>query len=154
MHCNKRNAGNTNAREGESVRFNNYYKQLPVLFVIYADFEAIVGDISSAKNRKDKSFTEEFQSHKDHSDAYKVVCCYDSDYNKPIQLYRGENGAYKFLEKLLEEDKWCQEIIRKKFNKSLVITQEEEEEYNKTKDSKISGEAIYKPIANRVRDYC
>ena len=79
--------------EGEKVQFKNYHKQLEVPFIIYADFEAIVEKIHSAKQSEEKSYTDAYQKHKDCSYAYKVVCCYDNKYTKPLQLYRGENAG-------------------------------------------------------------
>ena len=35
--------------KGSKVKFNNLDKQLPVLFVIYADFEALTGKIQCCK---------------------------------------------------------------------------------------------------------
>ena len=115
--------------EGEKVQFKNYHKQLEVPFIIYADFEAIVEKIHSAKQSEEKSYTDAYQKHKDCSYAYKVVCCYDNKYTKPLQLYRGENAVYKFLEKMLEKEKWCKETMKKHFKKQLEITAAEEKDF-------------------------
>ena len=45
--------------------------------------------------------------HKDCGYGYEVVCRYDDKYNKPVQIYRGENAVHKFMEKLLGEVKLC-----------------------------------------------
>ena len=98
-------------KQGENIlRFNNFHKQLPVQFVIYADFEAITKKVQRCKqsaekeNEKNKrSYTKAYQTHEDCGSAYKVICCYDDKYSKPIQTYRGENAVYKFMEKMLEE---------------------------------------------------
>ena len=97
-------------KQGENIlRFNNFHKQLPVPFVIYADFEAITKKVQGCEqseemeNEKNKrSYTEAYQTHEDCGSAYKVVCCYDDKYSKPIQTYRGENAVYKFMEKCLK----------------------------------------------------
>ena len=84
-------------KKGENIlRFNNFHKQLPVPFVIYADFEAITkrvqGCRQSEEMEKDKrSYTEAYQIHEDCGYGYKVVCCYKKKYSKLIQKYRGEN---------------------------------------------------------------
>ena len=80
-------------KKGENIlRFNNFHKQLPVPFVIYADFEAITRKVQGCKqsaemeNEKNKrSYTEAYQTHEDCGSAYKVICCYDDKYSKPIQ---------------------------------------------------------------------
>ena len=116
-------------KKGENIlKFNNFYKQLPVPFVIYADFEAIKKKIQGCKQseemekQKDKrSYTEAYQTHEDSGCGYKVVCCYDDKYSKPIQTYRSENAIYKFMEKMLEEVEYCKAVVKKRFNKPLVI---------------------------------
>ena len=101
------------------LKFNNYHKQQPVPFVIYADFEAITEKIHGCKPSDDKSYTEEYQKHTDCGCGYKVVCCYDDKYTKPIQIYRAEKAVYKFMESMLEEIKYCKKIMKKEFNKPL-----------------------------------
>ena len=106
-------------KQGENIlKFNNFHKQLPVPFVIYADFEAITKKVQGCKqsaemeNEKNKrSYTEAYQTHKDCGSAYKVICCYNDKYSKPIQTYRGGNAVYKFMEKMLEEVEYCKNII-------------------------------------------
>ena len=80
-------------KKGENIlKFNNFHKQLPVPFVIYADFEAITkkaeGCRQSEEMEKDKrSYAEAYQTHEDCGCRYKVICCYDDKYSKPIQTY-------------------------------------------------------------------
>ena len=60
-------------KQGENIlKFNNFHKQLPVPFVIYADFEAITKKVQgceqSEEMKKDKdrrSYTEAYQTHED-----------------------------------------------------------------------------------------
>ena len=66
------------------LNFKNFYKQLPVPFVIYADFEAITKKVQGCelseemkKDKDNRSYTEAYQTHEDCGSAYKVVCCYD-----------------------------------------------------------------------------
>ena len=100
-------------KQGENIlKFNNFHKQLPFPFVIYADFEAIMkkaqGCKQSEEMEKDKdrrSYTEAYQTHKDCGYGYKAVCCYDDKYSSDTCIYTGENAVYKFMEKMLEEVK-------------------------------------------------
>ena len=101
----------TMPKQGENIlKFNNFHKQLPVPFVIYADFEAITKKVQGCKQseemEKDKdrrSYTEAYQTHEDCGYGYKVTCCYDDKYSKYTSIYRGENAVYKFMEKMLKE---------------------------------------------------
>ena len=82
------------------LRFENFHKQQQMPFVIYADFEAITEKVSGCKPNNDKSYTEAYQKHKDCGYGYKVVCFYDDQYTKPVQIYRGEKAVYKFMEEV------------------------------------------------------
>lgn len=95
------------------MKFKNYHKQLQVPFVIYADFEAITEKVQSCKPNDDNSYTESYQNHKDCSFGYKVVCCYDDKFTKSLKRFRAENAVYKFMECMLEEVKYCKNVIKK-----------------------------------------
>lgn len=51
------------------------------------------------------AYTEAYIKHADCGCAYKVVCCYEDQFTKPIQMCRGENALYKLLEAMLEKVK-------------------------------------------------
>ena len=146
-------------KQGENVlKFNNFHKQLPVPFVIYADFEAITKKVQGSKqseemeNEKNKrSYTEAYQTHEDCGYGYKLVCCYRE--SKPIQTYRGENAVYKFMEKMLEEVEYCKTVIKKHFNKPLVMTEDDEQRFRTMDGCHICGNK-YTDKDVRVRDHC
>ena len=139
--------------KGHIVNFKNYYKQLPVPFVIYADFEAITEKVLGCQPNTEKSYTDAYQKHTDCGYGYKVVCCYDNEYTKPVQIYRGENAVYKFMENMLEEVNWCKSKMKKHFNKPLKMTKENKRDFKKATKCYICD----KPYNNndiRVRDHC
>ena len=39
--------------------------------------------------------------------GYKLVCCYDDKYSKPVETYRGEGAVNKFTKRMLDEVKCC-----------------------------------------------
>ena len=78
------------------------------------------------KEKEKRSYTEAYQTHEDCSYGYKVVCCYKKTYSKPIQTYRGENAVYKFMEKMLKEVEYCKGVVKKRFNKPLKMTKNDE----------------------------
>ena len=102
------------------MRFENSHKEIPVPFVIYADFEAITEKVHNCQPDNKKSFTEEYQKHTDCGYAYKIVCCYNDKYSKPTEIYRGENVVNKFMNQMLKEVKYCQKILTKLFNKEQL----------------------------------
>ena len=135
------------------LKFNNFHKQLAVPFVIYADFEAITEKIHGCQPNNNKSFTEAYQKHTDCGYGYKVVCCYDDKYSKPVQIYRGEKAVYKFMEAMLEEVKYCKKVMKKEFNKPLRMTKDDEKEFQKSNKCHIC-EKEYNKTDVRVRDHC
>ena len=52
---------------------------------------------------------------------------------KPVQIYRGENAVYKFLEQMLNEVKCCKSMIKYRFNKPLKMTKIDEEKFQTRK---------------------
>ena len=139
--------------KGDKVYFKNHHKQLPVPFVIYADFEALTERIHGCQPNNEKSYTEAYQKHTDCGYGYKVVCCYDDKYSKPVQIYRGENAVYKFMENMLEEVNWCKSKMKKHFNKPLKMTKENETDFQKATKCHICDKP-YKDKDIRVRDHC
>ena len=135
-------------KQGDNIlKFNNFHKQLPVPFVIYADFEAITKKVQGCKQseemKKDKdrrSYTRTYQTHEDCGYGYKVVCYYGERYSKPIQMYQGENAVYKFMEKMLEEVEYCKAFIKKCFNKLLVVIEDDEQCFRIMDGCHICGE--------------
>ena len=140
-------------KDNNILKFNNFHKQQPVPFVIYADFEAITEKIHGCQQDGNKSYTEAYQRHTDCGYGYKVVCCYDDKYTKPIQLYRGEKAVYKFMENILEEVKYCKRVMKKYFNKPLRMTEENEQEFKKATTCHICDKK-YTEKDIRVRDHC
>ena len=135
------------------LKFNNFHKQQPMPFVIYADFEAITEKISGCQPNNNKSYTEAYQKHTDCGYGYKIVCCYDDKYSKPVTIYRGEKAVYKFMEAMLEEVKYCKKIMKKEFNKPLRMTKEDEEEFQKANECHICNKK-YTNEDIKVRDHC
>ena len=140
--------------KGDNIlKFNNHHKQQPVPFVIYADFEAIVKKVHGCKPNNDKSYTEAYQTHEDCGYGYKVVCCYNNKYSKPVQIYRGENAVYEFMEKMLGEVKYCKNIMKKEFNKPLKMTDDDELCFKLSNKCYICNNK-YTDKDIRVRDHC
>ena len=139
--------------EGDKVYFKNHHKQLSVPFVIYADFEAITEKVQGCQPNTDKSYTEAYQQHKDCGYGYKVVCCYDDKYSKPKEIYRGENAVYKFMENMLEEVNWCKSKMKKYFNKPLIMTDADEDLFQKAVKCHIC-DIKYTNKDIRARDHC
>ena len=140
-------------KKGHHVNFKNYFKQIPAPFVIYADFEAITEKVHGCLPNNEKSYTEAYQKHTDCGYGYKVVCYYDDKFSKPVQVYRGENSVFKFMEKMIEEVDWCKSIINTHFNKPLVMTEKNKLDFESSNKCYICNKQ-YSEKDIRVRDHC
>ena len=101
--------------------FKNYFKQIPVPFKMYGDFEFNLRSVECYEG----SYTEKYQDHIPCSFAYKDVCV-DDRFTKRIVVYRSANAAYEFIKAILKEYKYCRKVMNKHFNKNLIISEEEE----------------------------
>ena len=119
---------------GSKVYFHNYHKQLPIPFVIYADFEAITKKIDSCSPPQHKSYTQAYQKHEPSGFGYKVVCHYDKKYSKPAVIYRGENVIEKFIQHLFSEVKDCQEVIKENFQKPLIMSKKDKKIFKRQRN--------------------
>ena len=84
------------------IEFENYFKQIPNPFKIYADFDCNLRGVEFYEG----SYTKKYQDDIPCSFARKVVCV-DDRFTKPIVVYRGENTAYEFIKEILKEHKYC-----------------------------------------------
>ena len=131
-----------------TIEFKNYFKQLPVPFKIYADFECNLKNIECYEG----SYTKQYHEHVPFSYAYKVVCI-DDKYCKSIVVYRGVNAAYEFIRSILKEHKYCKKIMKDHFNKNLVMTEEEEHLFQQSNNFWICKKLIDNED-KKVRDHC
>ena len=82
--------------EKGTIKFKIYFKQIPVPFKLYADFECNLEKFESYEG----SYSKKYQNHISGSFAYKLVCV-DDEFTKPIVAFRGKNAAYKFLKSMI-----------------------------------------------------
>ena len=55
---------------------------------------------------------------------YQDMCCW---FTKLIIVCRGENAAYEFIKAILKEYNYCKKVINKHFNKTLIMSEKEEQ---------------------------
>ena len=108
--------------EKGKIVFKNYFKQMAVSFKIYADFECNLESVESYEG----SYSKMYQDHIPCSFAYKLVCV-DDKFTKPIVVFRGENAAYEFIKAIFKEYQYCKKVMKKHFNKNLIMSEEEEQ---------------------------
>ena len=91
-----------------------------VPFKIYADFECNLKYVEGYEG----SYTKKYNDLVPCSYAYKIVCI-DNRFSKPVVVYRGENAAYEFIKAILKGYKYSKKIMKKHFNKNLIMNEEE-----------------------------
>ena len=69
--------------------------------------------------------------------------CIDDKFSEPSESYLGEDAVYNFIRSMIEESKYCSDVMKKHFNKELVMTK---------KDWTCENDYIYNDV--KVRVYC
>ena len=81
-------------------------------FIIYADFESILVPEDNRKQNPEESYTNKYQTHIACSYGHKLVCV-DDNFSKPFKTHLGKDPVYNFINDLIEESKYCREMIKK-----------------------------------------
>lgn len=134
------------------LKFINFEKQLPVPFVIYADFESLLKPIQHNEPCNSESFTVKTFEHEPYSFGIYVKCNFDNSFSN-YYSYRGYNAAEKFTEKLdgIVLDIYNNHLKQPK--KMMTLTFEEQEEFNKSRLCHICDKP-FSPDDEKVRDHC
>ena len=120
-HCLSINGKQSVKLEKGIIEFENYFKQIPLPFKIYADSECNLRGVE----RYEGSYTQKYQDKVPCSFAYKVACV-DDRFTQPIVVYRGENASYEFIEAILKEYKYSRKVMINHYNKNLIMSEKEE----------------------------
>ena len=91
-------------------------KKSPV--IIYADFESILVPEDNGKQNLNESYTNKYQKHIACSYSYKLVCV-DDKFSKSFKSYLGEDVVYNFISSMIEESKYCSDMIKNILKKNL-----------------------------------
>ena len=101
--------------EKGTIEFENYFKQIPVTFKIYADFKCNLKFF--------ESYTKKYQDHFPCSFAYKVVCIVNK-FSKPIEFIKAIPKEYEYCKKIMRNTltkiwSWLKKNIY--FNKVTIV---------------------------------
>ena len=55
--------------------------------------------------------------------------CLDVTFSKPFKSNLSKDAVYSFITSIMEQSKYCSEVMKKHFNKKLVMTREDEEKF-------------------------
>ena len=138
---------------GSFVKFDNFLNMEKAPFSIYADFECKNKPIITTTPDPNKSYTKKITKHKPASFSYYIKSFDESVYKSKKRTYIKEEkedpDVVDVFIKWLEED--VKEIANLG-NKKMVITEEEEEQFNQASNCWICRKSLN--IQDRVRDHC
>ena len=77
---------------------------------------------------------------------------FDDKFSKLAVLYRGKNAMNAFIGATIEEFEYCKKIIKKHFNKNLVMSAELEERFQLSNKCWVCDK-LFDAGDNKVRDY-
>ena len=88
--------------------------------MIYVDFERILVTGDNGNQNPDESYRNKYQKHVAGSYGYKLVRVEDK-FSKPFKSYLDDNAANNFINSVVEEGMYCSDVMKKHFNKELVM---------------------------------
>ena len=118
-----------------------------VPFVIYADFECLL------INTKQKAgeMTEFYAKHIPCSVAFKVLCRIPNLHEFPLELHVGPDSAKWFLQRLIDIEKECLEILYDE--KRMIFSNADKEAFDKTTQCYICNKNFNNDSRDKVRDH-
>ena len=135
------------------IKFKNYLYSERAPFAIYADFESILKPLETCKPDPNKSYTLKYNKHEPVSFVYYIKSFNESVYKSKLRSYVKENeedpDTIDVFINWLEEDV---KIISELGNEPMIITAEEQEQFNQASNCWICGKLLN--LQDRVRDHC
>ena len=94
-------------KEGSTLKFKNFFKQMRVPFVVEADFESFTKKLDTVQPDSKESYTKRYQKHSPSGFCYRIKCFDQSVYKQEPVIYtkqsEDEDVAQTFVE-MLERD--------------------------------------------------
>ena len=135
------------------LNFKNYYKQLPVPFVVYADFECFTKPMNSCSPNPKDSYNYNYQLHEPSGFCFYVKGIVPGIHITPITYTKtseDDNVAKIFVEKLEEVTKGIYNDFYKRF-KPLKMSAKDQKLFNEAKTCHICSLELGE---DKVRDHC
>ena len=135
------------------LHFKNYYKQLPVPFVVYADFECFTKPMNSCSPNPKDSYNYNYQKHEPSGFCFNAKGIVPGIHIKPIiytKASEDEDVAKVFVEKLTELTKGIYNDFYLR-PKPLRLTRAEQKSFEEATICHICSKKLEK---DKVRDHC
>ena len=108
------------SKKGKYIKFKNFGRKIKSSIMIYVDFESIL-----VPEDPNEPYTKKHHKHVACSYGYKLVCVGD----KFSKSYLCENAVYNFISSMIEESKYCSDVMKKYLNKEFVMAKEDNEDF-------------------------
>ena len=153
-YCNEEESIKVNMPPPDTyIKFKKFLYSERAPFAIYADFESIVKPLDTCEPDPNKSYTLKYQKHEPVSFVYYIKSFNESVYKSKLRSYVKENeenpDVIDVFINWLEEDV---KIISELGNEKMIITAEEQEQFNQASNCWICKKKLN--LDDRVRDHC
>ena len=134
------------------ICFNNYHKQFPIPFVVYADFECFTKPMNNCSPNPEDSYTYNYQKHEPSGFCLYIKGIVPNSI-KPI-IYTKKKDTDKIAEIFVSK---LAKITNKLYNdfyrhpKPLKLTKQEQISFNKAKTCHICSKPL---LTDKVQDHC
>ena len=115
-------------KKGKHVKLTKYERKRKSTFMIYTDFESILVAQDNGNKHPEESYANKHQKHIACSYGSQLACV-DDKFSKSFKIYLGEDGVWNFINNMIEESKYCTDVMKKLFNKDLMMTKEDNEDF-------------------------
>ena len=119
--------------------------------MIYAYSEIILVLEDDGKQNPDESCTIKYQKHVTRSYGYKLAFI-DDKFSKSFKSYLGEDAVYHFINSIIEEKKYCSDVMKKHFHKELLMTKKDAADFENATKCWICDNVYFDGDA-KVRDH-
>ena len=135
-----------------TLKFKNYYKQLPIPFTVYADFECFTKPMNSCSPDPKDSYNYKYQKHEPSGFCFYAKGIAGKRIRPSIytKTFEDEDLAKIFVEKIVELTKGIYKDFYCK-PKPLVMNSKTQKEFNNAVNCHICG---FELGDDRVRDHC
>ena len=90
------------------------FKQIPVQFKLYADFECNLENVESYEG----SYSKKYQDHIPFSFPYKLVCV-ENEFTNQIVVFSSKDATYEFIKAIFKEYQYCKKSNEKTFQQKF-----------------------------------
>ena len=117
-------------------------------FIIDVDFESILAPEDNGKQNSNESYTNKYQKH--------VACSHryiDDKFNKVFKSYLSKDAVYNFISSIIDESRYCGNVMKNHSNKELVMSKEDNEDFENSAKCRICDND-YVNNDFKERDHC